>query len=171
MTVTRRTLRRTRGMRDEYATPTFSCLPTCRCGTEISLPCCATWTLDIRRGEVLGLVGQSGSGKSTLAMAILGLLDRKQCAGGRRDRVRRLRSADASASGSAGPARTKSCPGAAESAVVAESRTEDSNPVEGRLGGRTLPGRRPIARRRSGRLWKASVCHRAMSFCGSILHK
>jgi ABC-type dipeptide/oligopeptide/nickel transport system ATPase component len=34
--------------------------------------------LDIRRGEVLGLVGQSGSGKSTLAMAILGLLDDRQ---------------------------------------------------------------------------------------------
>jgi ABC-type glutathione transport system ATPase component len=34
--------------------------------------------IEIRRGEVLGLVGQSGSGKSTLAMAILGLLDRKQ---------------------------------------------------------------------------------------------
>src|SRR5271166_117081 len=33
--------------------------------------------IEIRRGEVLGLVGQSGSGKSTLAMAILGLLDRK----------------------------------------------------------------------------------------------
>lgn len=33
--------------------------------------------LEIRRGEVLGLVGQSGSGKSTLATAILGLLDRK----------------------------------------------------------------------------------------------
>ena len=33
--------------------------------------------LGIRRGEVLGLVGQSGSGKSTLAMAILGLLGRK----------------------------------------------------------------------------------------------
>jgi ABC-type glutathione transport system ATPase component len=32
---------------------------------------------EIRRGEVVGLVGQSGSGKSTLAMAILGLLDRK----------------------------------------------------------------------------------------------
>ena len=32
---------------------------------------------EIRRGEVLGLVGQSGSGKSTLAMSILGLLDRK----------------------------------------------------------------------------------------------
>jgi ABC-type glutathione transport system ATPase component len=31
--------------------------------------------LDIRRGEVLGLIGQSGSGKSTLAMSILGLLD------------------------------------------------------------------------------------------------
>jgi ABC-type dipeptide/oligopeptide/nickel transport system ATPase component len=34
--------------------------------------------VDIRRGEVLGLIGQSGSGKSTLAMAILGLLDRKR---------------------------------------------------------------------------------------------
>lgn len=34
--------------------------------------------LDVRRGEVLGLIGQSGSGKSTLAMAILGLLDPKQ---------------------------------------------------------------------------------------------
>ena len=34
--------------------------------------------LAIRRGEVLGLVGQSGSGKSTLAMAILGLLDRRR---------------------------------------------------------------------------------------------
>lgn len=33
---------------------------------------------DIRRGEVMGLVGQSGSGKSTLAMAILGLLDPKR---------------------------------------------------------------------------------------------
>ncbi len=33
---------------------------------------------EIRRGEVLGLVGQSGSGKSTLAMSILGLLDRKK---------------------------------------------------------------------------------------------
>ena len=31
--------------------------------------------LDIRRGEVLGLVGQSGAGKSTLALAILGLLE------------------------------------------------------------------------------------------------
>ena len=34
--------------------------------------------LDIRNGEILGLVGQSGSGKSTLAMAILGLLDGKR---------------------------------------------------------------------------------------------
>jgi ABC-type dipeptide/oligopeptide/nickel transport system ATPase component len=33
--------------------------------------------LEVRRGEVLGLIGQSGSGKSTLALAILGLLDRK----------------------------------------------------------------------------------------------
>lgn len=34
--------------------------------------------LEVRRGEVLGLIGQSGSGKSTLALAILGLLDRKR---------------------------------------------------------------------------------------------
>ena len=34
--------------------------------------------INIRRGEVLGLIGQSGSGKSTLALAILGLLDRKK---------------------------------------------------------------------------------------------
>jgi ABC-type glutathione transport system ATPase component len=33
-------------------------------------------SLEIARGEVLGLVGQSGSGKSTLALAILGLLGR-----------------------------------------------------------------------------------------------
>jgi len=31
-------------------------------------------SLDVRRGEVLGLLGESGSGKSTLARAILGLL-------------------------------------------------------------------------------------------------
>jgi peptide/nickel transport system ATP-binding protein len=34
--------------------------------------------LEIRQGEILGLVGQSGSGKSTLAMAVLGLLHRKR---------------------------------------------------------------------------------------------
>ena len=34
--------------------------------------------LEIRRGEILGLVGQSGSGKSTLAMSMLGLLDTKR---------------------------------------------------------------------------------------------
>ncbi len=33
--------------------------------------------LEIRRGEVLGLVGQSGSGKSTLALALLGLLGKR----------------------------------------------------------------------------------------------
>ena len=36
--------------------------------------------LGVRRGEVLGLIGQSGSGKSTLAMTILGLLDSKRAA-------------------------------------------------------------------------------------------
>ena len=34
-------------------------------------------SMDIRHGEVLGLIGQSGSGKSTLALAILGLLGRQ----------------------------------------------------------------------------------------------
>ena len=33
--------------------------------------------LEIRRGEILGLVGQSGSGKSTLALSVLGLLGRE----------------------------------------------------------------------------------------------
>ncbi len=35
-------------------------------------------SLEIARGEVVGLVGESGSGKSTLAMAILGLLSRQR---------------------------------------------------------------------------------------------
>ena len=35
-------------------------------------------SLEIARGEVLGLIGQSGSGKSTLALAILGLLGRQR---------------------------------------------------------------------------------------------
>jgi peptide/nickel transport system ATP-binding protein len=34
-------------------------------------------SMEIRQGEVLGLIGQSGSGKSTLALAILGLLGRQ----------------------------------------------------------------------------------------------
>jgi ABC-type glutathione transport system ATPase component len=34
-------------------------------------------SIDVQRGEIVGLVGQSGSGKSTLATAILGLLDLK----------------------------------------------------------------------------------------------
>ncbi len=47
------------------------------CAMESKPPVLRDVDLDIRRGEVLGLVGQSGSGKSTLAMAILGLLDRQ----------------------------------------------------------------------------------------------
>ena len=35
-------------------------------------------SLNIARGEIVGLVGQSGSGKSTLALAILGLLGRQR---------------------------------------------------------------------------------------------
>jgi ABC-type glutathione transport system ATPase component len=35
-------------------------------------------SLEMREGEILGLVGQSGSGKSTLALAVLGLQDMKR---------------------------------------------------------------------------------------------
>ena len=35
------------------------------------------FSLEIARGEIIGLVGESGSGKSTLALALLGLLDFK----------------------------------------------------------------------------------------------
>ena len=41
-------------------------------------PVLRTCSLEIARGEVVGLVGQSGSGKSTLALAILGLLGRQR---------------------------------------------------------------------------------------------
>lgn len=41
------------------------------------LPALRNVELEMRRGEILGLVGQSGSGKSTLALAILGLLGNK----------------------------------------------------------------------------------------------
>ena len=110
---------------------------------------------EIRRGEVLGLVGQSGSGKSTLAMAILGLLDRKRCAGGRHNRVRGLRSAAPSRARTARAARTKNCAGAAESAVVAESGAEDSNPVKGSVAGACLGLERRLRRLRSGLRWRA----------------
>ena len=35
-------------------------------------------SLDVRRGEILGLVGGSGSGKSVLLRAIIGLLPKRQ---------------------------------------------------------------------------------------------
>jgi peptide/nickel transport system ATP-binding protein len=32
-------------------------------------------SFDLRRGEILGIIGESGAGKSTLGNAIIGLLD------------------------------------------------------------------------------------------------
>jgi len=45
---------------------------------EGKLPVLQEIALEMREGEILGLVGQSGSGKSTLALAILGLLDMRR---------------------------------------------------------------------------------------------
>jgi ABC-type transporter Mla maintaining outer membrane lipid asymmetry ATPase subunit MlaF len=84
--------------------------------------------LDIRRGEVLGLIGQSGSGKSTLAMAILGLLGRNVQVEGTihfdDSDLLRMSESDLRAT------RAKAGPGAPESAVIAESSPEDSHAVE-----------------------------------------
>jgi ABC-type dipeptide/oligopeptide/nickel transport system ATPase component len=58
--------------------------PSCLLSAEITVrypgkePVLRNLQLDIRQGEVLGLIGQSGSGKSTLALAILGLLGRQR---------------------------------------------------------------------------------------------
>jgi len=75
-------------------TSTKSSHPECREGRGIERPCLLSvqvtvryagkdpvlrgLSLELKRGEVLGLIGQSGSGKSTLALAILGLLDRQR---------------------------------------------------------------------------------------------
>ena len=82
--------------------------------------------LKIRRGEVLGLVGQSGSGKSTLAMAILGLLERKNS---RPEGTIDFDGCDLLTS------RTEDCAGAAKSALVAESGTEDSHAIKRSVAG------------------------------------
>ena len=48
-----------------------------------ALPVIRRISLPIRRGEVLGVVGESGCGKSTLLSAILGLLPNGWCASGK----------------------------------------------------------------------------------------
>ena len=92
-------------------------------------------TLEIARGEVVGLVGQSGSGKSTLAMAILGLLGRQraivegsiifQGANLLAMRERELRSL----------ARPRAQSGTPESARLAESGTPKSAPSSRSMAG------------------------------------
>ena len=45
-------------------------------------------SLDIRKGEVHGLIGESGSGKSQTAFAVLGLLPKGGSVTGGNDRLR-----------------------------------------------------------------------------------
>ena len=63
-------------------------------------------SFEVRRGEILGLVGESGCGKSTLSKAILGMLDAAQVTGEIRHFTKRPQMVFQDPFGSLNPAKT-----------------------------------------------------------------
>lgn len=124
-------------------------------------------SLEIRRGEVLGLVGQSGSGKSTLAMAILGLLDRNSV---RAEGMIRFEGCDLLA---LGERELRGLRGR-KIALVLQSPLSSLNPAlkirtqlreawRAHAAGSTADCEQAI-----GAAYRASACPPATNFCGSI---
>ena len=92
-------------------------------------------SLEIARGEIVGLVGQSGSGKSTLALAILGLLGRQRATVEGNISFEGANLLALPERATAQPARPLPEPRPSEPLSFAESRPANPHPIAGSLAG------------------------------------